>query len=374
VAGVIDSGLAQRQRVGLISRRSQVRVLHPLPYSEKREQRMRSAHRGNPMSLPWFRMYTDFLRDPKMLSLAFEDQRHFVAILALKSDGVIDSGASGTMLDRMVAQFIWVDFSAIHEVKRRLIGAGLIGDDWQPVAWDKRQYASDSSKARVRKFRENKRKASDSDPDEQTVTCNGLGNVTCNDDETGAVTKGNGLDTDTDTDTEPPATTRARAYRDPPPRDHDPDARQTSGPPPAWLRDDLDATLTQAAATRPGDDRDPAFRMHDTWVPSPRLAEHCRQSGIPPELDPGLLVEFRSYWSAESTALRHSQWEHKLLRQMLYAHRNQQANPAPTPGGSHATGRYPRAASAADIDFADTSWLDERTIERCRSAVGQRGV
>jgi len=330
------------------------------------------------MSLPWFRMYTDFLRDPKMLSLAFEDQRHFVAILALKSDGVIDSGASGTMLDRMVAQFIWVDFSAIHEVKRRLIGAGLIGDDWQPKAWEKRQYASDSSKARVRKFRESKKKQADTDPEEQTVTCNGLGNVTCNGDEADDVTKGNGLDTDTDTDTdtEPPATTRARAYRDPPPRDHDQGPGQASGPDPAWLRDDLDTTLakTMAMAANPGADPEPAYRMHDTWTPSPQLAERCRQSGIPPDLDPGLLVEFRSYWSAESTAMRHSQWEHKLLRQMLYAYRNQQTQSAPTPGGSHATGRYPRAASAADIDFADTSWLDEQTIERCRSAVGQRGV
>ncbi|MGE0320424.1 MAG: DnaT-like ssDNA-binding domain-containing protein [Hyphomicrobiaceae bacterium] len=143
---------------------------------------------------------------------------------------------------------------------------------------------------------------------------------------------------------------------------------------PDWLRDDLDASLAKSAAANPGADPDPAFRMADTWTPSPKLAERCQASGIPPELDPGLLVEFRSYWSAESTALRHNQWEHKLLRQMLYAHRNQQTQSAPTPGGSHATGRYPRAASAADIDFADTSWLDEQTIERCRSAVGQRGV
>jgi len=159
----------------------------------------------------------------------------------------------------------------------------------------------------------------------------------------------------------------------PPPVDQTPP--QTVKPDaPAWLRDDLDATLAKSAAANPGADPEPAFRMHDAWTPGPQLAERCQASGIPPELDPGLLVEFRSYWSAESTALRHSQWEHKLLRQMLYAYRNQQTQSAPTPGGSHATGRYPRAASAADIDFADTSWLDEQTIERCRSAVGQRGV
>lgn len=138
---------------------------------------------------------------------------------------------------------------------------------------------------------------------------------------------------------------------------------------PDWLRDAIDADISKAA---PDPLPAPAFRMHGAWIPGPQLAEHCQASGIPPELDPGLLSEFRSYWSAEGIAQRHGQWEHKLLRQMIYAHRQTQS--APTPGGPHATGRHPRAASAADIDFADTSWLDERTIERCRSAADQRGV
>ncbi len=141
---------------------------------------------------------------------------------------------------------------------------------------------------------------------------------------------------------------------------------------PAWLRDDRDAMLAKCAAVHPGADPEPAFRMHAAWTPGPQLAERCQASGIPPELDSGLLGEFRSYWSAEGIAQRHGQWEHKLLRQMIYAHRQTQS--LPPPGGSHATGRHPRAASAADINFADTSWLDERTIERCHSAADQRGV
>lgn len=109
---------------------------------------------------PWFRMYTDFLRDPKMLSLAFEDQRHFIAILALKSEGTLDSGATGAMLDRMVAQFIWVDYSAIGEVKRRLIEADLIEQDWQPIAWNRRQFVSDhdpTGAERQRRYRQKRR-------------------------------------------------------------------------------------------------------------------------------------------------------------------------------------------------------------------------
>lgn len=93
--------------------------------------------------LPWFRMYADFLNDPKLISLAFEDQRHFIGVLALKCDGAIDDVADGDLLDRIVAQRLWIDHAVIRDVKRRLIAAGLIDARWQPLAWDKRQMRSD---------------------------------------------------------------------------------------------------------------------------------------------------------------------------------------------------------------------------------------
>jgi hypothetical protein len=110
------------------------------------------------MANPWFRMYTDFLNDPKMIALAFEDQRHFVGILALKSDGALDNACDETLLDRIVAQRLWIDHAVIRDVKRRLVAAGLIDSAWQPVAWDKRQCRSDKDSTgaeRQRRFREN---------------------------------------------------------------------------------------------------------------------------------------------------------------------------------------------------------------------------
>ena len=95
------------------------------------------------MNNPWFRMYSDFLEDAKMISLAFEDQRHFIGVLALKSSGLIDQECSPDVMDRLVAQKLWVDRSSIVEVKRRLIDVGLIDENWQPAAWDKRQSTSD---------------------------------------------------------------------------------------------------------------------------------------------------------------------------------------------------------------------------------------
>lgn len=114
-------------------------------------------------SLPWFRMYTDFLNDPKMITLAFEDQRHFIGVLALKCDGALDQNCPPELMDRIVAQRLWIDHAIIRDVKRRLIAAGLIGEDWQPLGWDKRQMKSDSSKERTRRYREKQKQTSDDD-------------------------------------------------------------------------------------------------------------------------------------------------------------------------------------------------------------------
>ncbi|MCO7641896.1 hypothetical protein NJI34_34570, partial [Pseudomonas sp. S 311-6] len=102
--------------------------------------------------MPWFRMYTDFLNDPKMIALAFEDQRHFIGILALKSDGALDQNCTPDLLDRIVAQRLWIDHAIIRDVKKRLVAAGLIDEAWNPLAWERRQMRSDSSAERTRKY------------------------------------------------------------------------------------------------------------------------------------------------------------------------------------------------------------------------------
>lgn len=140
--------------------------------------------------MPWFRMYVDFLNDPKLIRLAFEDQRHFIGVLALKSDGALDDGTDAELLNRIVAQRLWIDHAVIREVKKRLVAAGLITEDWQPIAWERRQFKSDSSKDRVARFRA-KKKGDDEGGDEGG-----------NGDETLQKRKSNAVDADTDTDTE----------------------------------------------------------------------------------------------------------------------------------------------------------------------------
>ncbi|CAK7069875.1 MAG: hypothetical protein KER_03064 [Kerstersia gyiorum] len=151
--------------------------------------------------MPWFRMYTDFLNDPKMIALAFEDQRHFIGILALKSDGALDQNCTPDLLDRIVAQRLWIDHAIIRDVKKRLVAAGLIDDSWSPLAWERRQMRSDSSAERTRKYRE-KLKAADGDA-----------SVTSRERSSDA------LDTDTDKEEEKKTTT-ARARSAAPAKSH----------------------------------------------------------------------------------------------------------------------------------------------------------
>ena len=42
--------------------------------------------------LPWFRTYTRMVDDDKLKLLAFEDRWHFVALLCLKGEGLLDVG------------------------------------------------------------------------------------------------------------------------------------------------------------------------------------------------------------------------------------------------------------------------------------------
>lgn len=154
------------------------------------------------MANQWFRMYSDFLEDAKIISLAFEDQRHFIGVLALKSAGLLDQECAPEVMDRLVGQKLWVDRSAIVEVKRRLEEVGLIDANWQPVAWDKRQFVSDrdpTAAERQQRWRERKRK----EQEKRNGDVTRYGNDDVTDGVTGDVTDAlRRSDTDTDTEKE----------------------------------------------------------------------------------------------------------------------------------------------------------------------------
>ena len=141
-------------------------------------------------NLPWFRAYTEMVDDEKLRLLAFEDRWHFVALLCLKGQGVLDE--TGPLLFRKVAVKLGLDVRSVEEVARRLSEVGLIDEKTlQPIAWEARQFRSDSSAARVAAYRERKKQGVKRDCN-VTVTAQ---------------------DTDTDTDKEEEEKTKKTAPR-----------------------------------------------------------------------------------------------------------------------------------------------------------------
>ena len=138
------------------------------------------------MSLPWLRLYAEFASDPDVQSLAFEDQRHYVVLLCLKASGTLDK-AYPTLERRMavISRGLGLDQNTAREAQRRLMEAGLIDEQWQPLGWNERQYQADTSAARTRRWREKR-----------------FGDVTVTSPRTSRNVTVTAPDTDSDTDTE----------------------------------------------------------------------------------------------------------------------------------------------------------------------------
>jgi hypothetical protein len=125
--------------------------------------------------MAWFRMYAEFLHDPKVQMLSEVDQRRFIMLLCIRCCSG-DETLHETLDDDFVAFQMRIDVDEWRETKRQLRAKCLVNDEGQPTNWAKRQFASDSSTARVRKHRRR----------DETVT-----KRSCH-----------VIDTDTDTDTE----------------------------------------------------------------------------------------------------------------------------------------------------------------------------
>lgn len=143
----------------------------------------------------WFRMYAEAIDDPKLRLLAFEDRWHYVAVLCMKAEGMLDEHAASPNFNRMVAAKLGLAARDADEVRRRLIEAELVDEEWQPTGWGRRQYSSDTSADRTRKWRQK---------NQQHNGGQRHGDVTV-------------TPPDTDTDTEPEKK-RARKRATPPPK------------------------------------------------------------------------------------------------------------------------------------------------------------
>ena len=107
-------------------------------------------------NMPWLRLYTEFASDPVIQSLSYADQRHYICLLCLKGQGVIDRKISQPARERIIFRGLGLSEIDALGVKDRLQEQGLIDKNWQIAGWNKRQFISDHSTQRTRKYRKTK--------------------------------------------------------------------------------------------------------------------------------------------------------------------------------------------------------------------------
>jgi hypothetical protein len=101
------------------------------------------------VALPWFRLYSEFAFDPKVQSMSEVMQRRFVMLMCLRCTDDL-----GKLSDEEIAFALRIPVEEIEETKAVLTSKDLLVDGWYIRAWDKRQYRSDDSKERARRYRE----------------------------------------------------------------------------------------------------------------------------------------------------------------------------------------------------------------------------
>ena len=114
----------------------------------------------------WFRFYDDAINDPKILKLTDALRWQWVAILcvASKNDGMLPPTDD-------VALMLRVKPSAAAAIIAGLKSAGLldsIDGSFSPHNWNGRQYKSDVSTERVKRFRKRERNVSETPPESES--------------------------------------------------------------------------------------------------------------------------------------------------------------------------------------------------------------
>lgn len=107
--------------------------------------------------MDWFRMYGEFATDPKVQMMSEAMQRRLIMLFCLECSNGIET-FHVTERETSIAFALRVTEEILAETKAVFLAKGFINDDWTLANWDKRQYVSDSSTARVRAHRDKKKK------------------------------------------------------------------------------------------------------------------------------------------------------------------------------------------------------------------------
>ncbi len=133
------------------------------------------------MAYAWFRLYFEWATDPKIQMLSEVDQRRFIMLLCLRcGNGHVTLHETGDLLhetkvalhETKVAFQLRISEAQWDKTKAHLLAQNLIDELGNPTAWDKRQFVSDSSTARVSKHRSRKKQAAKEAPESTVKKCN----------------------------------------------------------------------------------------------------------------------------------------------------------------------------------------------------------
>jgi hypothetical protein len=100
------------------------------------------------MANQWFRLYGEFAHDPKVQMLSEVDQRRLIMLFCFRCNDDV------TLQDEEVTFQLRCSSDDWLKTKATFIERGFIDNDNNILNWDKRQYVSDSSTARVQRHRE----------------------------------------------------------------------------------------------------------------------------------------------------------------------------------------------------------------------------
>ena len=111
----------------------------------------------------WFRFYDDAINDPKLLKLSDRMHRAWVGLLCIasKNEGQLPAMEDCALMLRLQPE-------RMAEALVSVVGAGLLDRDGatlSPHKWNVRQYKSDVSTERVKRFRQHPRNAAETPPE-----------------------------------------------------------------------------------------------------------------------------------------------------------------------------------------------------------------
>ena len=105
------------------------------------------------MANPWFRLYSEFATDPKVQMLSEALQRRLIMLFCFRC-----SNDNVTLQDDEVTFMLRISNEEWQKTKQIFIEKGFINSQNEVLNWDKRQFKSDTSKDRVARLREKRKK------------------------------------------------------------------------------------------------------------------------------------------------------------------------------------------------------------------------